>query len=109
MEIKHQIRCSGSDVLVCEDGRSYQLTIQALTNPLGFGQALGTFDTLEEAIEGAEHFCLVYRIAKEHGYYLKNDELVRHEGKPIAVQWLLERRFTEQEWCELIASRAAAV
>ncbi|MEF3305194.1 hypothetical protein [Paenibacillus sp. GYB003] len=108
MEVKHQIRCFESDVLVCEDGRSFTISIQARTNPLGFGRALGTFGKLERALDAAEQFCLAYRIAREHGYYLKEDEFVRYGRRPIAVNWVLERRFSEQEWNDLIARRAKA-
>lgn len=108
MEIKHRIRCFESDVLVCEDGRSYSVTIQARTNPLGFGRPLGTFAKLERAVDAAEQFCLAYRIAMEHGYYLKENELIRHERRPIDVRWVLERRFSEDEWNQLLARRADA-
>lgn len=108
MEVKHRIRCFESDVLVCEDGRSFLITIQAKTNPLGFGRTLGTFESAERAVEAAEHFCLAYRIAREHGYYLKENELVRHEREPIAVSWVLEQRMSEREWDERMRGQTGA-
>ncbi|GAA3409879.1 hypothetical protein ACFFNY_31210 [Paenibacillus hodogayensis] len=106
MEVKHRIRCFESDVLVCDDGRGFTLSIQSKSNPLGFGRALGEFGALPMAIEAAEQFCIAYRIAKEHGYYLKENELIGPEREPIAVQWVLERRLSEPEWYELMAGKA---
>lgn len=104
MTVKHQIRCFDSDILVCETDRClFNVNIQARSNPLGFGRTLGTYDTLEQAVESAEHFCMVYQIAKEHGYYLKEDEMVRHERRPIAVQWIMERRLTSREWIDMLS------
>ncbi|MDF2720280.1 MAG: hypothetical protein K0R28_7205 [Paenibacillus sp.] len=108
MEVKHRIRCFESDVLVCEDGAIFNINIQARTNPLGFGRTLGAFGTLAQAVEAAEHFCLAYRVAKEHGYYLKEDELVRHEREPIAVRWVLQQCLSEEEWCDLLSREADA-
>lgn len=108
MEVKHRIRCFESDVLVCEDGSLFNINIQARSNPLGFGRTLGAFEALEQAVEAAEHFCLAYRVAMKHGYYLKGDKLIRHEREPIAVEWVLQRCLSEQEWCDLLTSKVDA-
>ncbi|PYI50673.1 hypothetical protein [Paenibacillus flagellatus] len=108
MTIKHRIRCFDSEVLVCAADRAYNVNIQTTSNPLGFGRTLAAFETLESAVEAAEHFCLAYRIAKEHGYYLKDNELVRHEREPIAVRWVMERRWSGEEWIEVL-TRGAGV
>ncbi|MBD2864220.1 MULTISPECIES: hypothetical protein [Paenibacillus] len=108
MTVKHQIRCFDSDILVFETDRCFNVNIQTRSNPLGFGRTLCAYDSLEQAVESAEHFCMVYQIAKEHGYYLKEDELVRHERRPIAVAWIMERRLTSREWMDLL-SRAETV
>lgn len=108
MTVKHRMQCFESDVLVCHNGEKFNLNIQARTNPLGFGRTLAEYPSQEEAVAAAERFCLAYRIARERGYYLKEDALVRPERESLPVRWVLEQTKSEQEWVELLMSKADA-
>ncbi|WNQ10528.1 hypothetical protein MJA45_23370 [Paenibacillus aurantius] len=86
MVIKHRIKCFDSELLVCETGQNnYELTIQASSNPLGFGNSLESFDNEEKAVSAAEHFCKVYTLARERGYYLKDKKFAKADKEMIEI------------------------
>ncbi|MBP1153911.1 MULTISPECIES: hypothetical protein [unclassified Paenibacillus] len=93
MTVKHKIKCNGSEVLVREaEDKTYQLSIQATNNPLGFGNVLETFSDIETAIKGAELFCKLLAEKKEDGYHLENDEFVKADCENIPVAGFLRER-----------------
>jgi hypothetical protein len=103
MTIRHKITCDSSEVLVREaDPNSYQVSIQALVNPLGKGNVLETFPRLEEAIVAAENFCKLHSIAREKGYYLENGHFVKPDRPKIHVGQLLNERKDPEKLAELL-------
>lgn len=87
--IKHRIKCFDSELLVRENGKtSYELAIQSSSNPLGFGNTLHTFKSLEEGLEAAERFCKLYTAAREKGYYLKEKSFTKPDREKIEVSSL---------------------
>jgi hypothetical protein len=98
MTVKHSIKCHGSEVLVREADGKYHLTIQASSNPLGFGNILKTFTDQELAIQVAAQFCRMLSAAKERGYYLDNDHFVKPEREKVPVSVCLRQDQTEELW-----------
>lgn len=93
MTVKHSIPCEGSEVSVREtDKQTYQVSIQAQVNPLGTGNVLETFPTLEEAIQAAELFCKLHTAAKEKGYHLEEGHFVKPDRPSIHVGLLLYKK-----------------
>lgn len=87
MMIKHRIKCFDSEILVCaKEDASYELTIQALSNPLGFGKTLHAFPTEELAVEAADSFCRMYAAARERGYYLKEGYFAKPDRVSIDIK-----------------------
>lgn len=102
MTVKHKIKCNGSEVLVREaEDKTYQLSIQATTNPLGFGNVLATFSDIETAKKGAELFCILMAEMKEDGYHLENDHFVKADRDKIPVANCLRERMSEEDWKKL--------
>lgn len=103
MTVKHKIKCHGSEVLVREaEAGKYQLSIQAMTNPLGFGNVLETFTDADTAIKAAELFCNLLLELKEDGYHLENDHFVKEGRDHIPVAECLRERMSEEGWKELM-------
>ncbi|MGG2196943.1 hypothetical protein [Paenibacillus validus] len=99
MAVKHRIKCDGSEVMVREEEGSYILSIQASSNPLGFGSLLEAFPNQDEAVRAAEKFCMMLAVAKERGYYLENGYFVKPEKERIPVNVCLQQdELTEESW-----------
>ncbi|WP_341418060.1 hypothetical protein [Paenibacillus filicis] len=98
MTVKHLIKCHGSEVLVREEDGSYILSIQATTNPLGFGSPLETFSEKEAAIAAAEKFCGLLTAAKERGYYLESGYFVKPDKEKLSVKLCLQQELDENGW-----------
>lgn len=91
VSVKHTLPCFDSEILVNQkDEESYELAIQTKANPLGFGQKLAAFHSLEDAVKAAERFCELYTMAREQGYYLKDDCFVKPDMDPVQLQSLLD-------------------
>jgi hypothetical protein len=104
---KFSVRCFDSDVLVVEKNMSYELRIQSKLNPLGQGNPLESFQSEEDAIEAAHYFCGIYTIAKEKGYYLQNNAFHKPDKQKLDVSWVIHKRFTSDEWQQVLAGNAA--
>ncbi|WP_213526080.1 hypothetical protein [Paenibacillus sp. J31TS4] len=91
---KQRIPCFDSEVLVNDvGGGTYELAIQAGTNPLGKGNRLEAFPTLEQALQAAEQFCQLYAVARERGYYLKENAFVKPDRASVPIKECLTERF----------------
>ncbi|WP_155987969.1 hypothetical protein [Gorillibacterium massiliense] len=91
--IKHRIECFDSDILVCATSdTSFDLTIQAKSNPLGTGNALERYATEEEAIRAANNFCKMYTAAREKGYYFKERFFAKPNKERIDISVYLGAR-----------------
>lgn len=107
MTIKHRISCFDSEIIVKqidEDGQAFQLSIQSGTNPLGLGNKLASYSNEAEAIRKSSQFCSFYTIAKEQGYYLKEQAFVKPEHEDIPVSTILSEDKDEQQLKQLIHS-----
>ncbi|WP_234340179.1 hypothetical protein [Gorillibacterium timonense] len=102
--IKHRIKCFDSELLVRESGEaSYELTIQSSSNPLGFGNALHTFKSCDEAVRAAEHFCGLYTAAREKGYYLREKSFIKPDREKIEVSSLLLTGMAVEEFAATLS------
>ncbi|MFD2611829.1 hypothetical protein [Paenibacillus gansuensis] len=103
-KVKHRVKCFDSEILVVEKTEAkYELSIQSLLNPLGFGIPLETFTNEDDAISASQYFCHMYTIAKEKGYYLQNNSFNKPDKESITVQWVIHNKFTEDEWSTILA------
>jgi hypothetical protein len=98
MTVQHLIKCHGCEVLVREQDGAYILSIQATTNPLGFGRPLETFSEKEAAIAAAEKFCALLTAAKERGYYLESGDFVKPDKARLSVKECLQKELDENGW-----------
>ncbi|GIP34054.1 hypothetical protein [Paenibacillus sp. J2TS4] len=86
VSVLYNIPCFDSEVMVKEiDEGAYELAIQSTANPLGLGNALETYPSREQAVRAAEHFCKLYTLAREQGYYLKERSFVKPDREPICL------------------------
>ncbi|MFE5321053.1 hypothetical protein ACFQ88_20315 [Paenibacillus sp. NPDC056579] len=107
MTVKHSIPCEGSEVSVREtDKQTYQVTIQAQVNPLGKGNVLETFPSLEEAIQAAELFCKLHAAAKLKGYHLEEGHFVKPDRPRLHVGLLLYKKTMPEELVLIIEEAA---
>ena len=84
--IKHRIKCFDSDILVyAMSDTSFDLAIQAQSNPFGLGNALKRFATEEAAVRAADHFCKMYAAAREKGYYFKEQSFAKPNKEKIEI------------------------
>ncbi|WP_051237031.1 hypothetical protein [Paenibacillus pinihumi] len=93
MTIHYRIPCFDCELLVKqteESGASFQVGIQNGSNPLGFGNLIGSYDTETEAIQHANHFCQLYTMAKEKGYHFKENAFVKKDKTSIPVTVIME-------------------
>lgn len=98
MTIKHTIPCEGSEVYVREtDAHTFQVSIQSQVNPLGTGNVLETFPTLEQATQAAELFCKLYAAAKQQGYHLEEGHFVKPDRPRLHVGLLLYRNMEPEQ------------
>jgi len=105
MTVKHRIPCFDAEILVKVSGGEeavYQVTIQSAQNPLGSGNPLGGFSTMEEAIGRAERFCSFYSAARESGYYLRSDMFVKPDRADISVASVMDGSMTPERLKSLI-------
>ncbi|ANE48100.1 hypothetical protein SY83_19445 [Paenibacillus swuensis] len=102
-KIKHRVKCFDSEILVVHKNEAYELSIQSLLNPLGFGSALETFLDEDDAVSAAQYFCHMYTIAKEKGYYLQNNSFTKPDKESYAANWVIEKKFSEDEWSTILA------
>jgi hypothetical protein len=98
MDAKKRIPCFDSELLISEKApQCYELSIQTNANPLGAGQTLSKYDTEEQAIQAAERFCEVYKIAREKGYYLQGVLLTKPDKEKIPVERLIGSHMTHAQ------------
>jgi len=97
MSAKYQIRCAESDVYVLERGDRFHITINARVNPLSFGNKLAEFESMDNAVKAAEHFCRMYAISREFGYHLSDAWLCKDGRDPISVPRLINLHLSTDE------------
>lgn len=92
MTIKHRAACFDNEVIVkqLDEGETtFQVSIQSAVNPLGVGNKLASFLTLEEAVLKLEQFCRFYALARERGYYLKGEVFIKPEHSEIPADRIM--------------------
>ena len=92
MTVIYQLDCFGCDILVRQQQESYHLGIQSRSNPLGLGNRLAEFDSEEDAVGAADHFCRMYKLMREYGYRLSGEEFQKDDMPSIPVKGLLNLR-----------------
>lgn len=101
MTVKHSIKCQGSEILVRETGEGmYDLAIQAMSNPLGYGNVLESFPDMEQAIRAADQFCKMLTAAQKQGYYLEEGHFVKPERERIPAKEGLREEVEVEAWIE---------
>ncbi|MDF2668093.1 MAG: hypothetical protein K0R67_399 [Paenibacillus sp.] len=99
MLVKHKISFMDCEVLVCDnEDSSYHVSIQSLTNPLGRGNVLDTFDDEQLAIQAAERFHWMYTIAKENGYYLKENCFTKPNRQEVHISIMKDGDITKEQY-----------
>lgn len=99
MVVKHRINFTDCEVLVCEnEDTTFDVSIQSTTNPLGRGNVLDRFSDERQAIEAAERFHWMYTLAKENGYYLKQDCFTKPNKKEIHISIMNDGTITKEQY-----------
>ncbi|MBJ6360412.1 hypothetical protein [Paenibacillus roseus] len=93
MTIHYRIPCFDCELLVKQteaSEASFQVGIQNRSNPLGFGNLIGSYATKTEAIQHANHFCQFYTMAKEKGYHFKENAFIKKDKETIPVAMIMK-------------------
>lgn len=99
MAVKHRIPFGDCDILVDQKGeQTFHVTIQARTNPLSKGNLLKICDEEEAAVQAAELFFKVYTKAKENGYYLQEQQLIKPNRDPIPITRFFDGTLHDHDW-----------
>lgn len=99
MVVKHRISLIDCDLLVHEsEDHSFQVFIQSTNNPLSRGNLLHSFETERQAVEAAERFHWMYVLAKENGYYLKQDCFIKPNRNQIHISIMADCTMTKEHY-----------
>lgn len=98
MADQYSIPCFNSLIIVKEsDNHGFDLCMKDASNPLSSGTRLSTYATEEKAIRKADHFCNMYGLAREKGYNLKGNLLVKPDREDIPVSLLLQADISQEQ------------
>ncbi|MFK7696290.1 hypothetical protein [Paenibacillus sp. HJGM_3] len=99
MDIRHRISFKDGEMLVCRDeDDTYHVSIRSIVNPLSRGNILDRFDDERQALDAAERFHWMYALAKENGYYLKNDCFIKPNKKEIHIGIMRDGTITREQY-----------
>ncbi|WP_127588566.1 hypothetical protein [Paenibacillus koleovorans] len=99
MDIKHRIGMKDCELLIfANDDLTFHVSLCSTVNPLGRGNLLDRFDDERQAIEAAERFQWMYALAKEHGYYLKQDRFTKPNRQEIHISVMKDGTMTKEQY-----------
>ncbi|RXZ81533.1 hypothetical protein EBB07_14500 [Paenibacillaceae bacterium] len=100
MNVKYRVSCFDSEVLVKQaddDETAFQVNIQNTTNPLGFGNTLGSYASEQQATLKANIFCMIYTLARKNGYSLRSNSFVKPDKEDIPVSTVLDSQLPQEQ------------
>jgi hypothetical protein len=107
MAEQYSIPCFNSLIIVKEsEDLGFDLFMKDASNPLSNGTLLSTYTTEEKAIRKADHFCSMYGLAREKGYHLKGNVLVKPDCEDIPVNLLLKADVTQEQLLSILGGES---
>lgn len=98
MDIKHRIIFFDTEIQVNQkENDVFLVSILSNATPLGSGNALEEYPSVEAAIEAAERLHRTYSVARENGYHLLGTYFTKHDKDKVDATRMMNRDFSDEE------------